>query len=378
MPNKIINIDIKDITDRLAENYLRKKSIKYADISKRENEAILKAAKKIKTNTLLTAALYGALGVAFLYIPQYIFTDSFSKVEYTIPFINYKFELSVFELLYGFVLVGIEIWLLMKGDLKAVSKIAAVYGYNAKNKNFEAEELALIGLGKDRNRFTEVGINPYQNFSKTGVLFLRLLFLIKAMLSNFIFKIIIKRVLGRLAIRAVVDLAGIPIYAVWNAYASSIVIRKTDMRMKSMKQMSKTGKYFSDKYKDNKEFTELIYDTFEYIAVTKKSFYPTDYIFAKHFFNIFNIKIEEEHKLSENYFEKLKSLPDDIKLAVGQILILGFLLDGKIGGFEIGIINKLKKNNIIPYSLNHIKQWTKHYKLGNGFDEMFNSYKNNQ
>ncbi|MCF6366407.1 MAG: hypothetical protein L3J35_09425 [Bacteroidales bacterium] len=378
MSDKTIKINFKDITDRIAENYLRKKSLKYANISQKEKTKILDATTKIKRKTLLIAALYGALGVAFLYIPQYIFSESFSKTQYTVPYINYSFDLSIFELLYGFVLVGLEIWLLMKGDLKAVSKIAAVYGHNANNENFESEELALIGLGKDRGRFTEVGINPYQNFSKTGVLFLRLLFIVKAMLSNFIFKIIIKKVLGRLAIRAVVDLAGIPIYAVWNAYASSIVIRKTDMRMKAIKQMNKTGKYFSDKYKNNKEFTDLIYDTFEYIAVTKKSFYPTDYIFAKHFFSIFNIKIEDEHKLSENYFEKIKLLPKDIKLAIGQILILGFLLDGKIGSFEIGIINKLKKNNIIPYSLTHIKKWTKHYKLGNGFDEMFNSDKNTQ
>ena len=243
-------------------------------------------------------------------------------------------------------------------------------------KDFGAEELVSIGLGKDQKRFTEVGINPYQNFSKTGVLFLRVLFIIKAMLSSFVFKIVIKKVLGRLAIRAVVDLAGIPIYAVWNAYASSIVIRKTDMRMKAMKQMNKTGKHFHDKYKDKKEFTELLYDTFEYIALTKKSFYPTDYIFAKHFFSIFNIKIKEEHKLSENYFKKIKLLPNDIKLAIGQILILGFLLDGKIGSFEISIIKELNSDNIIPYSLEHIKIWTKQYKLGNGFDEMFNTYKN--
>ncbi len=378
MSSKTFNIKIKDTADKIAEIYLRKKSLKYADISKTENDAILKTVKSIKLNTLLIAALYGALGVAFLYIPQYIFSESFSKTQYTIPYINYNFELSIFEMLYGFVLVGIEIWLLMKGDLTAVSKIAAVYGHNANKKNFEAEELVFIGLGKDQKRFTEVGINPYQNFSKTSVLFLRVLFIVKAMLSNFIFKIIIKRVLGRLAIRAVIDLAGIPIYAVWNAYASSIVIRKTDMRMKAVNQMNKTGKHFHDKYKDNKEFTELLYDTFEYIAVTKKSFYPTDYIFAKHFLTLFNIKIEDEHKLSENYFEKIKMLPDDIKLAIGQILILGFLLDGKIRGFETGIIKKLKKNNIIPYSLEHIKQWTKHYKLGKGFDVMFNLDKNTQ
>ena len=75
-----------------------------------------------------------------------------------------------------------------------------------------------------------------------------------------------------MAIREVVDMAGIPIYAFWNAWASAQIIRKTDMRMKSSKMISQTAEYFSEKYKDNPQFKELLYDTFEYIALTKKSF----------------------------------------------------------------------------------------------------------
>ena len=64
-------------------------------------------------------------------------------------------------------------------------------------------------------------------------------------------------------------------------------------------------------------------------------------------------------------------MPEDLKLAIGQLLVLGFLLDGKIGAFEVKIINKLIDNNIIPYSVKEIKNWTKKYKLGKGFEEMF-------
>ena len=111
MKRKNINIQIEDITDKIAQNYLKKKSIQYANFTKKENVAILKSVKSIKINTLMLAALYGALGVALLYIPQYIFSESFSKTQYSIPVINYKFKLSIFEMLYGFFLVGIEIWL---------------------------------------------------------------------------------------------------------------------------------------------------------------------------------------------------------------------------------------------------------------------------
>lgn len=371
MSAKKIKIKIRDFTDKIAGNYFIKESEKFYEKTDVNKDDQLKEIKKIKNKTILTAALYGALGVIILYLPQYILNDYFIDTEYTIPYINFSFKVSIFEMLYGFVLVGFEIWLLMKGDLKAVSNIASVYGYQPDKENIETQELVYIGMGKDQRKFIEIGINPYQNFSKTSVLFLRALFLIKALLSNFIFRILLKRVFGRLAIRAVIDLAGIPVYALWNAYASTIVVRKADMRMKALNQMNKTGNRFLEKYKTKDEFIGLLYDTFEYIAITKKSFYPTDLIYAKHFLNIFGIKIIDEHKLSENYFEKVKTLPEDIKSAIGQLLILGFLLDGKIGGFEVKIINKLINNNIIPYTIDQIKKWTKDYTIGKGFDEMF-------
>jgi hypothetical protein len=371
MSVKKIGINIKDITDKIAENYFIKLSDKHTTLIFQNSDEKRTEIRKIKKKTTLVAAVYGALGVILLYIPQYFLPQYFSDTTYTIPYINYSFELSIFEMLYGFLLVGIEIWLLMKGDLEAVSKISSVYRYKPKKGDIDTLELVYIGLGKDQRKFNEIGINPYQNFPKFSLLFLRGLFMLKAFLSNFVFRIILKRVLGRIAIRAVIDLAGIPIYALWNAWASSVVIRKADMRMQALNQMNKTGKRFAEKYENNESFRNLLYDTFEYIALTKKSFHPTDMIFAKHFFNLFGIKIKEEHKLSENYFELVKKLPDDLKLAVGQLLILGFLLDGKIGRFEVRLIKKLKKENIIPYKLEQVQKWTKDYTLGKGFDEMF-------
>ncbi len=365
------DINISDITDKIAENFFRKKTVHYHKKFKPFDGNPEEIIKKIKIRTLSFAALYGTLGVLFLYIPQYIFPEQFANSEYVIPLINYKIEFSVFGLFYGFFLVGVEIFFLMKGDIKSTGKIAVLYGFNPEKKETETKELVNIALSKDRKKYTEVGINPYQNFSKTGLLLVRLMYLVKAFLSNFVFKIIIKRVIGRLAIREVVDMAGIPIYAFWNAYASAQIIRKTDMRMKASKMIYKTAEHFKKKYKNNETFKNLLYDTFEYIALTKKSFYPSDLIFAKHFLKTFEIPIKKEHKLSENYFEKIKSLPDDLKLGIGQLLVLGFLLDGKIGAFEVKIIKKLNSEHIIPYTSDEIKIWTKNYKLGNGFNEMF-------
>ncbi len=366
---------IGEIADRAACKYFVKKCNKYPECDYKTIEKRNRKIRRVRLRVLSIAATYGVLGVVLLYLPKYIFPDIFPQTSYTIPYINYTFDLSILELIYGFVLVAIEIYLLLLMDIKSVGEIASVYGYfpekDFNNFSEETTELVYIGLGKDRKKVVEVGINPFQNISKTGVALLRLFFMIKAFLSNLVFKFIIKRVLGRLTVRAVIDLAGIPIYAFWNAYASSVVMRKTNMRMLARDEMLKTGYRFYKKFSDNEKFYNLIYDTLGYIAITKKNFYPSDYIFAKHFLALFKIKIEKEHILSDNYFNTLENSDDDIKLAIGQLLVIGFLIDGKIGSLEIRELNKLKEKKIIPYNVDDIKIWTKQYIKGNGFDAMF-------
>ncbi len=365
------------ITDKTAFNFFLKQADKFTTFDNLSIKEKIAKVKIIKYKTLLLSAVYGILGVILLYIPQYYFPELFSQKKIHIPFTNIFVNLSILELFYGFFLVVIEIWLLMRNDIRAVCKVAAVYGYFTRKKNDvvidEITELIYIGMGKDEKKVPEVGINPFQNVSRVGVALIRLFFMLKAMLTNFLFKIIVKRLLGRLAVRTVVDLAGIPIYAFWNAYASSVVIRKINMRMLARNEMLNIGNQFHSKFANNKEFIELIYDTFGYIAITKKKFYPADFVFSKYFLSIFNIKIKKEHFISENYLEKLENSNNDVKLAIGQLLIIGFLIDGKLGRLEITVIKKLQQKNIINYKIKEIKKWTKQYQQGESFDIMFES-----
>ena len=83
---------------------------------------------------------------------------------------------------------------------------------------------------------------------------------------------------------AIIELAGIPIYAIWNAYAYSIVIRKTIMRMQAQVEMKRIGQHFLQKF--NNKLKRYNYDTFSHIAVSKKNFYPIVYVFLDTFLKL--------------------------------------------------------------------------------------------
>jgi len=321
--------NVRDFTDKAALIYFLKESDKKVNKPSLHADKKRNLVKKAKQNHLIYSALLGVLGVLLLYLPINIYPEAFYYKKITLPFINYEYKLSFIEIIYGLILVGIEIFLLIKADIKIVSKIASIYGYspslNINEPEAETIELVNIGLGKDRKKFTELGINPYQNFSRISLFMLRAMFIIKAFLSNFIFRIVIQKILGRIAIRS-----------------------------------------------DNPKFKNLIYDTIEFVAITKKNFYPTDYLFAKHFLKLFDIPIKKEHRLSENYIEKIKNSDDNIKEAIGKIMILAFLIDGKLGTLEKRTLKKLGNKKVIPFNITQIKKWTKEYVSGKGFEGMLN------
>ena len=365
---------ISDFTNKAAYDYFVRKTkgyIKYDNLSAAERISFV---KKIKLYIVIYSGLLGALGVVFLYLPQYWFPDFFSPGKYVIPLIDYEYEISIKETIFGVILVIIEIWLLTMSDIRAVGKIAAIYGFPPeeayKKYNEELAELVNIGLGKDISDMNNIGINPFQNNSKFSMLALFIIFRMKAILSKFVFKFLLKKVLGKFAFRAVLDLSAVPVYAFWNAYASSIIIRKAHMRMYAHSLMYSTGKWFYERYGQNDIFKSLLYDTLAYIAITKKTFYPSDYLFYKHILELFKIPIEKEHKISGDYIQNVLKENENIENAISKLLIIGFLIDGNFGSFEKKVIKKLISQGIIPYQKQQINDWTDLYKKGQGFDDL--------
>ncbi len=383
MPKNKRNVNIQEIpqtigkfADTAALSYLKKVTSAdthkpFATPQERNRELT-----KIHRTTILISALYGAVGVLLLYIPQYIFPDFFAGKSYKLPYLTLSVEISVLESIYGLVLVAIELWLLTMLDIKAVGHVAVVFGFPPKVPfnayDTEGKELVYISLGKESKTYTEIGINPFQRMTKAGLLALLLVFRLKAFLSNLTMKLVVKRLLGRITIRAVVDLIALPIYAFWNAYAASVVFRKIKMRMLADELMRTTGKEYFSKLSANETLKSFIYDALEFIAISKKTYHATDYIYAKHLLTIFSINKKNEHFLREKFLEDLSQSDTKIRTEIGKILIIGFVLDGKIGTLEIRILKKLKNMQIITYDIQDIKEFTKKYASGMRFDDLFN------
>ncbi|HEY0468346.1 MAG TPA: hypothetical protein VGC79_29315 [Polyangiaceae bacterium] len=75
------------------------------------------------------------------------------------------------------------------------------------------------------------GVNPHREASKFTLATASLVYKLKISVTNFVFKAIVERAIGRLATRSVLAFTAIPINALWNALVCWFVLREARIRV---------------------------------------------------------------------------------------------------------------------------------------------------
>lgn len=340
-------------------------------LSAEEKEAL----RKIRNETYLKAGLAGALGVILLYVPYHLFGETlFPKRDIWIPYYENYIELEIEFLIYSVVLVFLEIWYLTFLNIQAVDDIAKACGcLDPGQSNYEEDinSLISVGLEKKHKELEKVGINPYEGLSKWGVFAFQVLVKLKAAISGFIWKILVSKILGRYALRMVVDVLGAPIYAIWNIYAVRKVMNEARVRVMAPPLINHFAVQLETEFKDNTEFKSVIYPTLQAISVSKRSFHYNHFILATALLTRFNIEVNPEITYDPDFLNKVDELSPTVQKAVSKLIVFGILIDGGLSQIEKRSLIRLKKEGVLPYSLDEVKVWSKNYFEGKGLKDFF-------
>lgn len=346
-----------------------------------ENELFLlsdeeiEALKKIRNTTYWKVGLAGVLGVILLYGPYHLFGEALFPVNRIwIPVYAEYIELEIGFLAYSLVLVLLEIWFLTYTNIEAVTKIAHACGHpNPTDKNFENNINALIavGLEKKQNELESIGINPYEGLNPIGVLVFQIILRVKAAASGVLFKLLIKKALGRYALRAVIDFAGMPVYGFWNIWGARKVMNETRIRVMAPPLIKRCADLLYDAQKDNAEFKQFLYDTLQLISESKRSFHYNHFLLSVSLLEKFGIEIKEEPPYNENFLEEIIELSPLTRKGVQQLFVFGIMIDGGITHREKKAIRYLIEKNVLSYSETEVLQWAKDYFEGRGIEAFF-------
>jgi hypothetical protein len=339
------------------------------------NDDEIKTIKRNERLAIWTAAFFGMMGVILLYTPQLEWPQLFPS--YTIIAFERPFAIPFVMMVYSFILVMIEITLLTFLNIWCAHEVAVATGFLThanKQSTHKRNLLVDIGLEKKNKQELKYGIDPLQGINKTALLTWNFFFLLKATLSNMVFKVLIQRMLGRYALQAVKDFAGIFIFSAWNAYGTKVILKEARVIIMGQNLIEQVVAKIKVDQEPTPEFKSLLYDTLQYIAINKRDFHQNHYVLTKMLFTIYKIEPKETHFLEEGYLNKLKAANEEEKKICILLIIMGFLLDGDISVREMLQMHELRNQGFLDLETETIKQYEQDFLNGKGIDGLINKY----
>jgi len=138
---------------------------------------------------------------------------------------------------------------------------------------------------------------------------------------------------------------GLPLFAFWNIYATRILFSKARYYIFSYELIHYCIEWYGNKYRDQSEFKDLIYEVMAQIALAKREFNSSHYYLSVKILGFFSIPFQSEYIPAASLNNSLNNLPSEIRKDLVNLFIAGMILDGSLNRRERKVIEELRNNS---------------------------------
>ncbi|WP_020597456.1 LBF_2804 family protein [Spirosoma panaciterrae] len=317
--------------------------------------------RRAKLITFTMAALLGLFGGLLLYLPQYTWPDLFSKT--TVWLFGNAYELPLITALYSLLLVYLEINLLLAINGWGAKTIMEVCQFpRAHDAQYERhlQALATAAFEKSQPGFLRFGIDPYLTMPRWGLTLFFLLNVVKASLTALVVRFITQPFLGQPAS----DFIGLPIYAVWNLWASRQVLHEAQVRVMAPITIREFVHELYEEWGKNDQFRPLILQALQYISVLDRPYNYAHFLLTETLKDRFELR--GETTVADTFTEQVSNTPVTVRRSLERLIVFGALIDGSLSGLEKRRLHQLRKIGFMTYSAKEVRQMSLDYNQGRG------------
>lgn len=312
------------------------------------------------------AACLAALGFLGYYLPIYHAPHLFPATTVTLPLIGRPVRLPWGELIWAVLLTTVELVLLTLLNVVGVHEIAVATGFlTPENKQDRAPALLSIGLERKTTEVTRYGIDPFEGLHPWMLFLFNLILRLKGWLANQVVRYLVRLLLGRYAVRALLDFAGVPLYMAINAYAAYSVLREAKVVLMGPEAIRALVRRVSAQDPSPIECT-LVYDTLQFIAVSKRDFHQNHYLLTKELLDAWRVSAEARHRLPPDYLERLVAAPARARAICETLILSGFVLDGQLSRRELRRLDALQRLGVVPLRAADVRRRLRQFLSGGG------------
>jgi hypothetical protein len=314
----------------------------------------------------MTAAGLAVLGFLSYYLPVYNAPQLFPAVTMRVPLFGGALRLPWGELLWAVVLTTVELFLLTLLNIVGVHEIAVATGFlTPETKRDRVPALLSIGLERKTSEVTRYGIDPFEGLHPWMLFLFNLVLRLKGWLANQAVRYLVRLLLGRYAVRALLDFAGVPLYMAINAYATHAVLREAKVVLMGPEAIRTLVRRVSGQNLSTAD-RALVYDTLQYIAVSKRDFHQNHYLLTKELLELWHVPIEAQHPLPAEYLDQLAEAPPGSRALCQALILSGFVLDGQLSRRELRRLDAMHGLGILPQRPAEVRRHVREFLQGGG------------
>jgi hypothetical protein len=322
------------------------------------------------------SVLFSVMGFVLLYLPQYELPHLFTKIIVVLPYFG-AVHFPLVATVYGVVLMIAEILLLTLLHLYAVHRIAAITGYLTPSDLAQADKVKTVldvSLEVKNKAQEELGIDPYQGLSAAVVFGYNLILRLKGLLSSVMLKWVLQRLLGRFAVRELLDFSGLPIYGFLNGYSTYTLLREARVVIMGQHLIERCLARIDFTALATPDFADLLYDTLQFIAINKRDYHNNHYLLTKLLLERCGVQPRNTHRLRADYYTHLKNTTPAVQTFCLLIVHLGFLLDGEISIRERVTLQALTDEGFNVENFTDLQRHLKAFLSGSGMESLLVNY----
>ena len=322
--------------------------------------------RRVERLLVAAAAVLAVLGFLAYYLPVYLVPQLFPVATVTVPLVEGPVRVEWGQISWTVFLTTIELLLLTFLNVVGVHEIAVATGFlTAETKPDRVPALMSIGLERKSSDVTRYGIDPFQGLRPWMLFLFNLVVRLKGFLANQAVRYLVRLFLGRYAVRALLDFAGVPIYMAINAYAAHTVLREAKVVLMGPDAIRSLARHFAGQVLSPTD-RALVYDTLQYIAISKRDFHQNHYLLTKEVLELWQVPIESRHLLPGDYLDRLAAVSPQGRAVCRALILAGFILDGQLSWRERLRLRRLNRLGILPMRAADVKRRLRAFLNGEG------------
>ena len=334
-------VEEPNVLERRAADYLSSKNGRSeAELRERRPEEVA-AIQRIQRRAVIWAFVAGAVSGGLIGSAEIFVRQGYLE---GMEGMDWREQLPYWAAFTGFAAVvsGIEILFLYWNALRSTAQLSTVTGGPLTGNPFAAlgaRGRARAALEFPNPRDPLYGIDPYARTPRWKLEARAMMYRLKVGVTSFISRILLRRMLGRVALRGFIPLLTGPLYAIWNAVITWRIMREARLRSLGPYAVQETvGRIAEASEGFPEEDRRLILEAVGEMIIHSHSAHPNFAFLLWRLFDELQIHQDSVDVDWPAQKKRLSSAEETVKSAVLTALMLTSMLDGRLSRSEKALL----------------------------------------